>query len=153
MKMINKMELLKIKKEYLIVAVVVGVALMMLGKMGKTQEAAVNDDTSESVESAFDFGLSYDDSTEVDYITYTTQNIKNCLENMEGVGKVEVFLSVETSGDSYMNSDVPVVSGIMVVAQGADNPIVVQDITEACEALFSLDAHKIKVVRMKEESK
>ena len=33
--------------------------------------------------------------------------------------------------------------------EGGDQPVVVQEITEAVEALFSVESHKIKVVKMK----
>lgn len=43
----------------------------------------------------------------------------------------------------------PKVEGVMVVAQGAGNGSVNKNITEAIQALFGIEAHKIKVVKMK----
>jgi stage III sporulation protein AG len=43
----------------------------------------------------------------------------------------------------------PEIQGITVVAQGGGNAIVQKNISEVLEALFHLDAHKIKVVKMK----
>ena len=43
----------------------------------------------------------------------------------------------------------PEIQGITVVAQGGENAIVQKNISEVLEALFHLDAHKIKVVKMK----
>ena len=43
----------------------------------------------------------------------------------------------------------PKVSGVLVIAQGGDSPVVVQNIQEAVQALFQLEAHKIKVMKMK----
>ncbi|MFR7444694.1 MAG: hypothetical protein ACLUUO_16185 [Sellimonas intestinalis] len=39
--------------------------------------------------------------------------------------------------------------GVVVLCEGGDQPVVVQEITEAVEALFSVESHKIKVVKMK----
>ncbi|MCD8365964.1 MAG: stage III sporulation protein AG [Clostridiales bacterium] len=44
----------------------------------------------------------------------------------------------------------PSVSGVLVVAEGGENLTVVADISEAVEALFGLEAHKIKVVKMEQ---
>lgn len=41
----------------------------------------------------------------------------------------------------------PQVEGVLVVAQGAGNPSVVKNISDAIMALFPVEAHKIKVVR------
>ncbi len=43
----------------------------------------------------------------------------------------------------------PEIQGITVVAQGGGNAIVQKNISEVLEALFHVDAHKIKVVKMK----
>ncbi len=45
----------------------------------------------------------------------------------------------------------PKVEGVVVVAQGADNPVIVVQITEVVQALFDLEIHKIRVVTMKSE--
>lgn len=42
----------------------------------------------------------------------------------------------------------PAISGVLVVAQGGDNSEVIQNISEAVKALFNVEAHKIKVMKM-----
>ena len=42
----------------------------------------------------------------------------------------------------------PQIQGVIVVAQGGDNSYVVRNITEAVMALFGVEAHKIKVMKM-----
>lgn len=42
----------------------------------------------------------------------------------------------------------PEIQGVVVVAEGGDNPVVVQNITEAVMALFGVEVHKIKVMKM-----
>ena len=43
----------------------------------------------------------------------------------------------------------PEVRGVLVIAQGGGDPVIVQQIQEAVMALFRVDAHKIKVMKMK----
>lgn len=42
----------------------------------------------------------------------------------------------------------PQVSGVLVIAQGGGNAVVVKEITEAVMALFGVEPHKIKVMKM-----
>lgn len=42
----------------------------------------------------------------------------------------------------------PEIAGVLVIAQGAGNASVVAEITEAVMALFGVEAHKIKVMKM-----
>ena len=45
----------------------------------------------------------------------------------------------------------PEIVGVMVVAQGAGQKNVNSDISEAIQALFGIEAHKIKIAKMKTE--
>ena len=51
-----------------------------------------------------------------------------------------------------ISEEYPAVRGVLIVVEGGDNPVVVQEIQEAVMALFGVDAHKIKVMKMKERS-
>ena len=42
----------------------------------------------------------------------------------------------------------PQIKGVLVLAQGGDNALVAANITEAVMALFDIEAHKIKVMKM-----
>ena len=42
----------------------------------------------------------------------------------------------------------PQIEGVLVLAQGGDNAVVSANITEAVMALFGIEAHKIKVMKM-----
>lgn len=42
----------------------------------------------------------------------------------------------------------PVIEGVVVIASGGDHAVVVQNITEAVQALFDIDTHKIKVMKL-----
>ena len=41
------------------------------------------------------------------------------------------------------------VTGVLIVAEGADNAVTVQKIQQAVMALFQIDAHKIRIMKMK----
>lgn len=122
-------------------------------------------------------------------------DLKRILLQVEGVGEVDVAVTMESTGRKLVEKDVPlsessvdetgngtnskkesknseeatvylenadgtkapyvieetmpVVRGVLVVAQGADDPQVVAEIKEAAMALFHLEAHKIKVMKRK----
>ena len=66
--------------------------------------------------------------------------LKNILEKMRGVGEVTVMITYQ---------DETKVEGVVVVAQGAENSLIVQKITDVIRALFAVDSHKIKVIQSK----
>lgn len=41
----------------------------------------------------------------------------------------------------------PEIEGVVVIAEGGDNAVVTQNITEAVQALFGVEAHKIKIMK------
>lgn len=43
----------------------------------------------------------------------------------------------------------PEVAGVVVICEGGDNPVIIKEITEATEVLFSVSTHKIKVMKKK----
>ena len=73
------------------------------------------------------------------------------LENTEGVGKVQVILMTDEKKDrqSFYNSETIQVTGVLISAEGGGNPVVVQNIQEAVMALFQVDAHRIRIMKMK----
>lgn len=62
-----------------------------------------------------------------------------------------VYAGAENSGgggEPYVAKELtPVVEGVVVIAEGGDNAVTVQNITEAVQALFEIDTHKIKVMK------
>lgn len=53
-----------------------------------------------------------------------------------------------SQGTPYVTKELtPEVSGVIVIAEGGDDPVVVQNIIEAVQALFEIDTHKIKVMK------
>lgn len=58
------------------------------------------------------------------------------------------FSQEESEKSPYISKErFPKVEGVVVVADGGDNAVVIQNITEAVQALFGVDTHKIRIVK------
>ena len=66
-------------------------------------------------------------------------------------GETTVYEDTGDGGQTpYISSSTyPEIRGVIVVAQGGGNPAIVQQIQEAVIALFHVEAHEIKVLKMK----
>lgn len=149
-----------LKKENLAVLLLAGLLLLIIalpvknsGQEEEKKTTAVSEETSSQ-----------------DWQSIMEEKLKLALEQVEGIGKTQVFLTCEgtetkvvekdesqtvyekdAKGNQspYVASEVyPKVIGVVVVAQGGDNPVVIQNIQEACQVLFQVEAHKIKVMKM-----
>lgn len=59
--------------------------------------------------------------------------------------------SEDGSQTPYVSKTVaPEVEGVLVLAEGGDNAVVIRNITDAVVALFGVETHKIKVMKMHE---
>ncbi len=70
---------------------------------------------------------------------------------MEGVGDVEVMITMAEKSTSLWDTsaDDGRVLGVVVVAQGAGNAVIETRISNAIQALFSIEAHKISIIKMR----
>ena len=87
----------------------------------------------------------------------------NIVENDSGGGsrstsemysKEETVYTVNSEGDKvpYVTKEKSVeVAGVSVVAQGGDQALVQKNISDVIQALFGIEEHKIKVVKMKNQ--
>ncbi len=129
-----------------------------------------------------------------DYEKYLEEKTAETLSHVEGVGKVNVMITLRSSGQKIIEKDQqsssqktdeadssggtrtteerssdktsvyeqgsdgtqtpyvskelsPEIEGVVVIADGGDNAVVVQNITEAVQALFGVEAHKIKIMK------
>ncbi len=135
-----------------------------------------------------------DEPAEGNYEDILEQRLQQVLSRMEGVGRVEVMITLKDEGESVVEKDIsttgdtrtdtdgegntteqtnserseetvyssnssegepfvsrqiaPNIEGILIVAEGGADTKVAKNISEAVEALFGLEAHKIKVVKM-----
>lgn len=76
------------------------------------------------------------------------RRLQNILENVEGVGEVKVMLMTGEQQGIYRSGETEV-RGVLIAAEGASDPVVVQKIQQAVMALFQIEAHKIKIMKMK----
>lgn len=105
------------------------------------------------------------------------EQLQKLLEKMDGVGKVRVMLTFSDDGEDELDKNVtadgtqkeettvvydakdeqqpyvirrqkPKVEGVVVVAEGGGNAQTVTQISNAVMSLFSVEAHKVVVVKM-----
>lgn len=79
--------------------------------------------------------------------------LEQVLSAMEGVGEVKVMITTEGDTDSLFGtqSGGEKVCGVVVVAEGAGSATVNARISDAVKALFSIDVHKISIVKMRSQ--
>ena len=132
---------------------------------------------SDSLSKAADLMSDTDANAMGAYAAELERSLEEILGTMEGVGKVKVMVTLEGSGEALVEKDTdtsrkgttedleqtvfagsstpyvkkvlsPKVEGVVVSAQGGHNVKTAQNITEAIQALFGIEAHKIKIVKM-----
>lgn len=123
---------LKEKGNRYVVFVLLGLLLLVIAIPTTSKEQAKEDET----------------------VQTTTENeleaqLKRVLSAMEGVGAVEVMITLEEEKSALFGTETQnaKVCGVVVVAQGAGNAVVETRISNAIQALFSIDAHKISIVK------
>lgn len=179
-------------KDRLVIILLVGILLVVIAIPTK-EKSGHEENVTEEAE------VMTEDSDR--YTEYIERHLENVLSKVEGVGKVEVMLTLktsaekviekdkETSGESVKEEDSqggvrttlnnsssettvytgedesiandgggqtpyvikeisPEVEGVIVIAEGGDNPVVIQNISEAVQALFGVDTHKIKIMKL-----
>lgn len=168
------------KKERILILLLAGVLLLVIviptGQEGG--ETTVAGDSVQIVPE--DAGRTKEEALE--------QRLAAVLAQADGIGKVEVMITLKSDGRQIVEKDVekqqdiqgeekqagsssrrettvlqkdakgdespfiskseaPEIEGVLVMAQGAD-AVMVNEITEAAMALFGIEAHKIKVMKM-----
>lgn len=81
--------------------------------------------------------------------TVLEERLEDVLSSVSGVGQVQTLIMTTEKNVDYFSEGTISVTGILIVAEGADNPVIVQNIKEACVSLFQLEPHKIKIMKMK----
>ena len=162
------------KKDQLLILVLLGlllaVAAVPVEEKGRKREKTENSETSQELS-----------EVSADYESSMEQKLEELLSRVEGVGQVQVMLTFEGGREKKVEKDHtttaeesreetvyeeygsertpyvtletnPKVEGVLVIAQGGKDSRVKQEILEAAQALFGIEAHKIKIMKM-EESK
>lgn len=108
------------------------------------------------------------------------EELRTLLQKVEGVGAVEVMITLKASNEKVTLKDnankgenneektvlvenqnrdsspyiiqekEPEIEGVVIVCEGGYDSTIKREITEAVGALFSIDSHKIKVMKSKE---
>ncbi len=126
---------LKEKGSKYILFILVGLLILVLCMPTKSQEIQIEQDETEG------------SSRELE------AQLERVLSAMEGVGEVKVMITTEGSKESVFGTQTEgqKVGGVVVVAEGAGNATVNTRISEAVKALFSIDVHKISIVKMRSQ--
>lgn len=78
------------------------------------------------------------------------ERLERILKHTEGVGEVWVMITeAEETKDFAEKNETGTVEGVVVVAQGAEDPAVKKKIQDIVVALFPIEVHKIEIVKMK----
>lgn len=149
------------KKEKLVVILLFGLLLMIAALPVKEKKEQAGKEEVQERETMI---------SDADWQEKMEKRLTQVLEKVEGVGDTEVFLTCSGTEKKVVEKDetesvyekdargnqspyvvqeqYPQVTGVVVAAKGGDNPVVVQNIREAVEALFQVEPHKIKVMKM-----
>jgi stage III sporulation protein AG len=119
------------RKDQLLILILVGLLLVVIAlPSGEKSSAAVSEESLE-ISSA--------------YTSELEQKLKEHLELVEGVGQVQVMLTIDNTDTEGQQ-----VKGVLVIAQGGGDSRIQKEIMEAAQALFGIEAHKIKIMKMEE---
>lgn len=163
---------LKLKKTDYIVIFLIGILILIVmipvGKKSSTKENTTENQINE---------VGQDDVCSKDYEKELEGKLKDILEKIDGVGEVDVMITLSDDGTKSLDKDIkesteyteentviydnddktvpyvtstkrPKVKGVLVVAQGGGNPQTDSDISCAVQALFDVAPHKIKIAKM-----
>ncbi len=182
----------KWKKDQWLIVFLAGVLLLVIaipagsGRQKEKEPAQTNVESGQTQQN--------DQDAQTDYETMLEQRLENVLSHVEGVGKVQVMITLKDNGEAVVEKDVqssesstsesddaggsreiseiqveestvyqnqtdegepliskenkPRIEGVLVVAQGGDDATTAKNISESVLALFDVEAHKIKVVKM-----
>ena len=137
-------------KQQWLVLLLLGLLLLVMAIPTKTVKEQAS---SKSVENKDTYTASGTASQVMPEKAALEQQLEGLLLQVEGIGEVRVMLMLKESSDNItsFSTQSPAVSiqGVLIVAQGGDDPVVVRNIQEAVMALFQVEAHKIKVMKMK----
>ena len=173
----------------LVTGILLGALLLVIAIPSENQDKKTKKEQQET-ETANVTAAVYEDAA---YVKELETRLKTALSQVSGVGKVEVMITLKSSGEDILEKDVPYeresstetdgtsvkqqnsyscqeetvliesdgdtapyvvssvypqVEGVLVVAQGGASPQIKTEIIESVQALFGVEAHKVKVLGM-----
>ena len=187
----------KLTKENMAILALLGILLMVIAlPVKKTENAGDETGLSDTGSDTMKTSETEKDDGDGSYTQEVENRLEALLSSMDGVGEVEVMVTLSSSVEQVVEKDVPysmdttketdsaggsrdvvnskqeettvyvtdqagnktpyisktlepAIEGVTVVAQGGGNAVVQKNITDVIQALFGVEAHKIKVVKMK----
>lgn len=163
--LVNKIKSLKHKERYIVIACVLGVALILLSELVPSVSTKKTDDSMDYQE----------------YIVSLEEKTQDIISSIDGVGKCKVMITLCETDESFYasnieentdsghiskkneyvfyednNNDFPVlikqtfpkVMGVAVVCQGGDNAFVKERVISAVSSLFGISSAKISVSKI-----
>lgn len=128
-----KIPKLGMKKDKLILCFLAGLLLLVAAVPTKPQNT-------EEVKESLDAAVISDNASLLE------KQLEQVLGQIAGLGQVQAAVTLEPFID---DRDAPEIRGVVVVAQSGDDPVQILKIQETVMTLFQIDAHKIKVMKMK----
>lgn len=144
---------LRWRKENFLVLLLLGVLLLVAAwPMEKQSRSTKSGSTAaDSTLSFFDYaGSTGTEDTRDAYVLSLEHSLEELLSTMEGVGENKVMITLKPSAKNtyYSSASTMEIEGVVVCAKGAANGKVAKNISEVIQALFGLEAHKIKIAKM-----
>jgi stage III sporulation protein AG len=85
------------------------------------------------------------------------ERIEEIIEQIQGVGRAKVMLTMENSSEQVYSDDTiikeiePVVRGVVIACDGADNSTVKENVLELVTKAFNISSDKVCIIKLKEE--
>ena len=167
-----------LKKDQILIGILVGVLLLVIAWPQSSQKQ----------QEEMQQEILMDTAQQDNEIAAMEAKLQKILEQVEGVGRTQVMITVKSSGKKTVEKDTslsedtdnsggtastraerttvyqrdsdgneipfvieetaPVIEGVLVAAQGGGNLPVAENIADAAEVLFGVEAHKIKVMKL-----
>lgn len=129
----------KWKKDKIIMCFLLGILLLVIAiPVERKDEKTVSKDAAKE---------SILDTVNVsDHAALLEAQLEQVLSQTEGIGQVQSMITLEPLVDE---NEAPDIRGILILAECGDNPVEILKIQEAVMTLFQIDAHRIKVMKLK----
>lgn len=107
-----------------------------------------------TLESSAEKVVEKDRSSQQERVTESAGEDESRISENATSSETSVYEQSDGTGDTpYVSKEIsPRVQGVLVVAEGGDLALVKQNITEAVQALFDIDTHKIRIMKKNHQS-
>ena len=152
-------EIRKIKKDKWLIILLVGLLLVVIAmpvsdiKSDQTQETRLENALAK-VEGVGNVKVMITLASSSEKVVEKDREMTSEVQEGESGGKntssseTAVYANGNGEETPYVKQELsPRIEGVLVIADGGDNAIVIENITEAVQALFGVDTHKIKVMK------